>query len=223
MTHQLRLLILVVLVSMLWTSGRAQDDQGYNKFSIEVSGGIHFPMSPTEGINTSDYIGFQQFQASVRYMLNKKYGLRVYYAVNRFDGGDVGTGEYEGEDLFNTFNRIGGEAVVNLGSLFNMSQRFLDNNNLLFHGGAGLTFSSPATTSNVDRMGNITVGLTPQRKVSKRVAVFADVSYVANFKQHTRYNGIPFDNKEYVVGGFATVSIGLTVYLGSEKEHADWY
>lgn len=223
--HQLKLLILVALSSMLWTSSMAQEGEEYNKFSLEISGGLHIPVAPSDMVKTGDYVGLQQIQLSGRYMLNTQYGFRAFYAYNRFDADEVGTGENEGEDLYNTFNRVGIEGIVDLGDLFNMNQRFLDRNNILVHAGAGFTFSKPSTSKkgNTDHMGFLVAGITPQRKISSRVALFADVSYVINFKQHNSYSGIRFEDKDAKMGGFGNLSIGLIVYLGSEKEHGDWY
>ncbi len=223
--HQLRLLFLLALSTMLGTASWAQDDKEYNRISLEVSGGVHFPVAPNDGISTSDYIGLQQFQLGGRYMLNTKYGFRVFYAYNRFDAGDVGTGKYEGEDLYNTFNRVGVEGIVDLGDVLNMDQRFLDRNNILVHAGGGFIFSKPSTSikGNTDHMGFLIAGIAPQRKISSRVAIFADLSYIINFKQHNTYSGIRFEDKDAKMGGFGSLSLGLILYLGSDKEHADWY
>lgn len=225
MTQQFRLPIVVVLLLIGWTSVSAQRMKDFNKFSIEVSGGMHIPVTPTDLIEDADYNGFQQFQAAARYMISPMFGLRAYFGFNHFDDGEEGSGSYYGHtDLNNTFTRIGIEGVVSLGDLFNMGPRFVDKNGLLFHAGAGLTFSSPSTIDGVDRMGTVTVGITPQRKLSERFAIFADASYIINPKQHYTYSGILM-SPDYAskVGGYASLSIGLTVYLGSESSHADWY
>lgn len=226
MTHQMRLLILVVFSFMLGTSVSAQGLKNFNKFSIEVSGGMHIPVTPTDLLDDGDYSGFQQFQASARYMISPMFGLKAYFGFNKFDAGEEGSGRYyELTDLNNTFTRVGIEGVVNLGDLFNMSPRFVEKNGILFHAGAGLTFSSPSTIQGkVDRMGTVTVGITPQRKLSERFSLFLDASYIINPKQHYSYSGILMsDDYASQVGGFASFSIGLMVYLGSESSHADWY
>lgn|SRR5690554_592371 len=226
MTHQLRLLILVAFSFMLGTSVSAQGLKDFNKFSVEVSGGMHIPVTPTDMVEIGDYSGFPQFEGAVRYMISPMFGLRAYFGINKFDAGEEGSGRYyEHTDLYNTFTRIGIEGVVNLGDLFKMSPRFVEKNGILFHAGAGLTFSKPSTINGkADRMGTITLGITPQRKVSERVSIFLDASYIINPKQHYSYSGILMsDDYASQVGGYANLSIGLSVYLGSHSEHADWY
>lgn len=225
-----RLTLLLVLSALVWTPSSAQALKDYNRFSAEISGGLHIPLSPTDDIKTGDYIGFQQFHVGVRYMLSPKFGLKVFFATNKFDGGErgeavMGGGAVETIDYHNTFTRVGVEGVANLGDLLNLNPRFLDKNGILIHAGAGLTFSSPASRpGRVDRMGIIVAGITPQRKLSERFTVFADLTYVANLKQHYSYRGLKInEDLTAVVGGFASVSFGLTYYLGGNKEHADWY
>ena len=224
MKHQLQLFILVVFSLILSTSVFGQRLNDFNKFSIEVSGGMHIPVTPNDFIEDSDYSGFQQFQASARYMISPMFGLKAYFGTNKFDAGEIGEDRHQGKDLHNLFTRIGIEGVVNLGDLFNMSPRFVAKNGILFHAGAGLTFSSPSTIQGVDRMGTVTVGITPQRKLSERFSIFLDASYIINPKQHYSYSGeLMSSDFASQVGGYVNLNIGLAVYLGSQKEHADWY
>ncbi|HZH88045.1 MAG TPA: hypothetical protein VFD78_02600, partial [Chitinophagaceae bacterium] len=78
MTHQMRLLILVVFSLILSTSVSSQGLNDFNKFSIEVSGGMHIPITPTDLIDDGDYSGFQQFQASARYMISPMFGIKAH-------------------------------------------------------------------------------------------------------------------------------------------------
>lgn len=223
------LFALCISTFLMFSSASAQALKDYNRFSFEISGGIHIPVTPTDGINASDYTGFKQFQAGARYMFNPKIGAKVFIATNRFDNGDRGPDVYGNEiDYHNTFTRIGIEAVTNLGDLLNMSPRFTEKNGVLLHGGAGLTYSSPSQVSGkVDRMGILVFGITPQRKLSRSFAIFADLIYVANLKQHYGYNGVSLtpagSSMKAVVGGFMSVNFGLTYYIGTNDEHADWY
>lgn len=223
-----RIFILSIFSFFLWTSASAQALQDYNRFSFEVSAGLHIPVSPTTGINTGDYIGFKQIHVGARYMINTKYGVKVFFATNRFDGGDTKIHTIDGVDqeidLYSTYTRVAIEGVFNLGDIFKMSPRFLEKNGILGHLGAGLTYSSPATVpGKVDRMGILVFGLTPQRKLTRNLVIFGDLNYVANLKQHYTYSGIRFDDQQAKIGGFMNINIGLTYYIGGNNEHADWY
>lgn len=216
---------LIVSSMIFCTSVSAQQLRDYNKLSVDVAGGLHIPVKGIEEINTSDYVGFNQFEAGVRYMLNLKFGLRAFYAINRFDGGKSGPGRQGNEiDYHNTFTRVGIEGVANIGDIFKMNPRFLDKNGILAHAGAGLTYSAPADRpGKTDRMGILVFGITPQRKLSERFAVFANVEYVVNLKQHYTFSGLRFVHKDAEVGGFMSIGLGLTYYIGGNKEHSDWY
>ena len=206
-----------IFVSLLFLGSiYAQQRVEFNRFSLEASGGIHIPLSPKEGIEISDYIGFQQFQIGARYMLSEKFGVRGLFAYNKFVNSS-------NKDEHNSFTRGALEGVANLGDLFMMDPRFLEQNGLHAHAGVGLTFSSPSQTRGTDRQGIILVGLTGLRKLSSSMALTGDVSYIGNFRQHSSYNGSKLPDGKAVMGGFMNISIGLTFYLGSLNEHADWY
>lgn len=220
--------IFALIFSFQKSFAQAEAADKFNQLSIEVGGGMHIPVSPSDFINTKDYIGFKQIEVSARYMFNKKYGLNAFFAMNRFEGGETGIfpkNQIEQEiDLYNTFTRIGLEGVANIGYLLKLNPRFLEKNAVLGYLGAGLTFSSPSTQNGLDRMGIITLGVRPQRKISERLAVFGEWSYVMNLRQHYSYSGILFnENQEAKIGSFMNIQIGLVYYLGEHKHHADWY
>lgn len=215
----------IIFSMVLSSSVSAQALRDYNKFSVDVAGGLHIPVQGTAEITSSEYMGFNQFEAGIRYMLNMKFGLRAFFAMNKFDGGKSGPGREGNEiDYHNTFTRVGVEGVANLGDLFKMNPRFLDKNGILARAGAGLTYSAPADRpGKTDRMGILVFGITPQRKLSERFAIFANLDYVVNLKQHYTFSGLRFEHKDSEVGGFMNINVGLTYYIGGNKEHSDWY
>lgn len=222
-------LLLALLFSFTKINAQSEITEKFNKLSVEVAGGMHIPLAPNDFISTKDYIGFKQIKVSARYMFNKKYGLNAYFATNRFEGGEKGMflkDQVEREiDLYNTFTRIGVEGVANMGYLLKLNPRFLEKTGLLGYAGAGLTFSSPSTERGTDRMGILTIGLRPQRKISERLAVFGEGSVVVNIRQHYSYSGIIFDkfDQQAKTGAFMNLQLGLVYYLGEHTRHADWY
>src|SRR5699024_4541914 len=101
-------------------SSYAQSEQ-YNQFSVELTTGVDVPLVTRGHMARSDYISFPQFQLSLRYMFNPKFGLKGHYGYNLFkDSKDVGPNI--------TFHRLAVEGVVNLNQTFH--QFFYVNLNL---------------------------------------------------------------------------------------------
>lgn len=194
----------------------AQIDR-FNQWSLEASAGIHVPLSPTDGISRSKYIGFKQFQLSTRYMFNEKYGLKGHYANNRFQPrGDDNTGI--------GFHRIGVEGVLNVGRVLKVSPRIREHVALLAHLGGGITFAYPEAIDEAEHIGNIMVGLTGLVKLTPRMALSGDITLVNNVVQHYGYDGALLDpGFDGTSGSFVNVSAGLVFYLGQQTLHADWY
>lgn len=224
----IRFLLIAGLFLFVINTSHSQIIGDYNKLSVELSGGLHVPFSPADGINRSDYIGVKQFQISTRYMVSHILGVKLFYAINRFDGGDydlieIEEGVWQNENLYSTFSRFGVEGVVDLPELMVLNSPFFENFGILAHGGIGLSYTKSSTRPGVDRMGNLIIGITPQYRLSDRFAVFGDISYIMSLKQHHKYNGLLFEDGEFVTGGFMNISLGFTFYIGGNRTHVDWY
>ncbi len=192
-------------------------ESDYNRWSAEVSTGIHIPFAPKDGMSGDNYISFKQFQLSGRYMFNEKFGLKGHYAFNRFSNPDD-------SKMGVTLNRIGVEGVANVGKLLNVDYGIREHFGLLFHAGGGITLANPSSVSGTDHTGNILIGLTPQLKLNDDFSLFGDLTYVSNLKQHYDYNGeLLYLNYDSVTGSFMNISVGLIYYIGSKERHADWY
>ncbi|MEM0519673.1 MULTISPECIES: hypothetical protein [Aequorivita] len=208
-------LFLVTVFLLLSANLFAQKD--YNRFSAEISTGLHVPFAPGDGISRSKYIAFKQFQLAGRYMFSKRVGVKAHYAFNRFNDPDV-------KDMGVSFNRLGVEGVVNVGRLLNVSFHIREKFGLLFHTGVGVTFSNPTGSTGTDRIGNILAGFTAQYKISNQMSLMGDMTYISNIRQHYGYNGNSLNAGEKgTSGGFVNVSIGVIFNLGEERYHADWY
>lgn len=206
---------ILLLLLILGGSLAAQEDN-FNRFSVEVTTGIHIPLSPSNEIANSDYIAFKQFQLAGRYMFSDKIGLKALYGFNQFADPDQ-------SDNGISFNRIGVEGVVNVGKLLNVNYTIRERLALLAHGGAGLTFAKATSQKNTDHIGNILLGLTAEVKLSNRLSLLTDATYIANIRQHHYYNGVALPNGNYETGSLINLSVGLMYSLGSKKIHADWY
>ena len=63
-------------------------------------------------------------------------------------------------------------------------------------------------------MGNFQIGLKPEYKVSNRVGIFVDGTYIMNFSQNIGYNGLQIAGNDTTTGGYATGLIGVSIKLG---------
>ena len=179
------------------------------KWSIEASAGIHIPFSPADFVNTNDYIAFKQYQLSLRYMFNDTWGLKGHYGRNRFE-------DKNDHSLGTTYNRIALEGVLDLGSAMNILQR--SEIHLLGHFGGGLTFVPYEDSEDpYDNIGNLMIGFTGLRQVSRGVDVLADITFVKGFEVQHAYSGEVIDKGSLPLDGyggfFMNISIGLVIYL----------
>lgn len=201
------------------TATAQKGDRQYNNWSIEAQTGYHVPLAPNKFVELGDYDGaFKQFQAGVRYMITDTYGVRAHYSFLNFENpSEIVEGGVK-------FNRVAIEGVANVWKVANVEGEFKENIGLLFHLGAGVTFANPSGSKGTDHIGNIIVGFTPQFRITDNFALFADVSYIANIKQHYSFGGELYDiNYEHENGGLVNLSVGVSVSFGNREEHADWY
>ena len=191
-----------------------------NKFSLEGGYGYTGAVYPVYTLKEreSNYSGFNHFTIGLRYMYDQDFGARLSYANDRFrnePGGEFGV----------NFNRISLEGIYNVGRLFDLSYRTRDVLGLIGHLGGGYVTSKPMNYPNYERIGSITIGLTPQVLLTKRIALYTDFTYVFNLKQHWRFAGELIDDENYipVIGQHYNFSIGIMFYLGPNLWHEDWY
>ncbi|MBE9490621.1 MAG: hypothetical protein IMY67_10035 [Bacteroidetes bacterium] len=194
-------------------------EKKYNQFSIETSYGLNHPLTPKDnsGFDVGLFSEFKHFDIGGRYMINQMYGAKLSYAYDRFQYKNT-------SELAVTYHRISAEVVFNMAKVFNISFNKARTFQIQTHTGFGITLAQPKSIDNYERIGNFIIGLTPQVKITDRLAITTDLSYIVSFKQHYDYGGILID-PEYkgTSGSFINATIGLQVSLGEKKYHADWY
>lgn len=186
----------------------AQESTDFNRFSVEIQGGLHMPLQLIDNINSNDYTDFRSGQVGVRYMFNTCFGAKLSYGFNSFE-------DKENADNGLNYQRVTLEGVYNM----QLANRF----GILAHAGLGVASAAPSSIDENENMAIFTLGLTPQVKVSNRVAVFVDATYLVSASQHYYFNGqlINADFKSRTAA-FATFSIGASISLGKNSTHADW-
>ena len=209
--------IIYILPILLLLSNYLKAQSRYNQFSLETSYGYSGAISPYKDAFKSNFSGFTNLNIGGRLMFNEYVGLRGEYANDRFEndpGGKIGI----------YYNRIGLQAYFNVGKLFGLPYMLNENIGLLTHGGVGYTRARPIDASQSEQIGNLIIGITPQLKLSERVAIITDVSFISNFKQHYRFDGsLISEQYKPTIGFHYNISFGVMVYLGDKRYHADWY
>tara|TARA_R110000850_G_scaffold218852_2_gene344407 strand:- start:27179 stop:27799 length:621 start_codon:yes stop_codon:yes gene_type:complete len=201
-------IITTAVVALFTATLFAQEPTDFNRFSIEVQGGLHMPLQLVENIDRADYTDFRSGQAGVRYMFNECFGAKLSYGYNSFE-------DKENVDNGVNYHRVTLEGVYNM----QLANRF----GVLAHAGLGYASAAPSSIDENEQTAIFTLGLTPQVKVSDRVAVFVDATYLVSAHQHYYFNGQVI-NRDFQArtAAFANFSIGATIYLGKNTTHADW-
>ncbi|MGQ8338547.1 OmpA family protein [Sunxiuqinia sp. A32] len=209
---QLTLLLVAVSTSF------AQSDldlEKINKWSIEGSVGV---TKPYQNFNPGYYAKTPDFLVTdfgVRYMISEYFGLKMEFGYNQFINSSSSL-----EFTTNQY-RMDLQGVLNVGRVLKF-ENWTNSFNVLAHAGAGAGVLNYETTGvDGDKVGILIAGVTGQVKLSPRVAMNLDISGYSNMRQNESFNGGigNVDNMGLVFNG----TVGLSVYLGKNKKHADWH
>ncbi|MCZ4320004.1 OmpA family protein [Aequorivita viscosa] len=198
----------------------AQEEQSfeYNKWSVEVAGGLHKPGKPFAGNYSTDTPAFGQISLGARYMFNNRGGLKLDFGYSTLQ-------EDDNSLPFKTnYYRVSLQGVANVGSVLNF-ENWTNRIGLLAHGGIGysqLSPKEPIDRESNDQMLHAIIGLSPQLKLGNRVALTTDVSMIGNVRQDYTWDGTTTTRIRGFDGLMVNFSVGLTFYLGKHDKHADW-
>ena len=195
----------------------------YNKWSIEANGGAVKARKAFAPGYYSETPSFFHADFGVRYMFNNKFGLKLDGGYDRIK---------EGEDVTrfkSNYYRVDLQGVVNIGRVLNF-ETWTNRIGLLAHGGAGVSIMNNDATDGAngkviddnDNMVNVMAGLTPQLRLTDRVVLTGDVSYVRNIRQNVTFDGTSTTSGSGFGGEIWNATLGLTFYLGKNQKHADW-
>lgn len=187
----------------------------HKAWSIDVQPmGLEVPLHPIveeDGLQQRA-LGYSA-QVGLRYMITHHVGVRPYYGFHQFFSLDDSGGNLR-------MHRYGVELVGNLSEFFPFQgEQYFRRFNALVHAGGGPVIGITADGAR-DRMGSVTVGVTPQYRLGWRMAVFADARVNGTVSQHRAFTGTELALKEQ--GWFMTIGLGLQYYIGSPQRHADW-
>lgn len=207
-------LVVFVILSALPSFSQ---NNAMNRLSFDIAGGYNQAIHPYRKDLHSNFNQLQHVELGARYMFTEKIGIRLNYANDRFK--NFADGVYGVN-----FSRVGVDAVYNLGRTVGLDVASRSTLGLLTHVGVGYTRLKPIRQEKSEQIGALVLGITPQVKLTERIAFFLDLSYDANFKQHYSYDGaLISEDYKPTVGTHYTAALGFSFYLGEEKYHADWY
>ncbi len=212
----------------------------YNKWTIEANVGQAKGVKPyMAGYYSSDshtFIGKPQansFSLAARYMIGPKFGFK--FGFNYEDLKPVKDNKSLPFEM--QIAGVSAEGVINLNRLFGVEDN-LNRFGILAHIGIKVDRMTSKTetpaptvidpkpiTHNYGRTeynGSIIVGVSPQYRISKKVAVLLDISIQNSFRQHFNWDGSYSDSSNNLNGQMVTTSLGLTYSLGKNDMHGDW-
>jgi OOP family OmpA-OmpF porin len=211
------------------TKGEASNDteetgENYNRWTVEVSAGQAKGIKPyATGFYSSSpqkFFGGVQansFGVAARYMFGPIFGMRLGLNYDKFTNqNDSGSLDFETSQYRGNL-----EGVVNAARLFDV-QEPLGRFGLLLHGGVQVARMKSEVVNESEWNGGIIIGFTPQFRVTKRLALNADISFLNNFRQHFNWDGSYNDPSNNLSGQMSTLSLGLTYSLGKDDMHGDW-
>ena len=208
---------------------QAMDDQGmmdksssydsYNKWSIDVNAGVNKASRPFAPGYFTDTPDFFHGDIGLRYMLNDKAGLKLDFGYDNFKNSD------DSQPFKTRLYRISLQGVANLRNILSFSD-WTNTIGLLAHGGMGysrLSIQEPVELADDDQMLNFIAGITPQIKLAERVALNADLSIIGQIRQDNTYDGTQRQTAPDFDAFYVNATLGLSIYLGKNEQHADWY
>lgn len=210
---------LLLFCSLFSAAIFAQEQQDFNRWSVELEAGVHKPARPMSSGYYTSTPAFFQGALGVRYMLSNRFGLKLGVGYNQFEGKDDGSLPFQ-----SNYMRASLQGVINAGDILNF-RSWTNSINLLFHGGGGYARLTPKepVDRDADNMGHFIAGITPQLKLSDHIVLTGDFTAIANVSQDYTFDGTSPSNVRAFDGILLNGSIGLTFYLGSAEQHADWY
>jgi OOP family OmpA-OmpF porin len=196
----------------------AQTPASYNHWSLEAALGINNPTKPfTKGYFT-DRVGWFHADLGTRYMFNRHFGLKADLGFDQISAAAASP------DFRTQYWRISLQGVINVGNVLHFHE-WTDVVGLLVHGGGGfasLTDKHHRLGNGSDEMLHYVLGFAPQFRISDRVALSADLTMQWNVYQSQNFDLHTPSDISGIDGRLLNASVGLTYYLGKNKEHVDW-
>ena len=226
-------------------SSDEQQSSGFNRWTVEVNAGQSVGLNPfTDGYSSSEpgkvfNFNFNSFGLGARYMISSKFGVKADVNYDIFKNAE-NSKKFEVEQY-----RFGLQGVVNASRLLGIESN-LRRFGLLIHGGLSFLAMSPKNDfgvpvdtsipippnteynpqlSNVgetEAKFGIVLGVSPQFRITNKMAVNLDITSVNNYRQHFAWDGHYSDPSNNLFGQMINLSFGVNYSLGPNDVHGDW-
>ncbi|WP_430612968.1 OmpA family protein [Flavobacterium sp. JP2137] len=207
---------LPVLATVLAFGSMNAQERPYNKWSVDLNAGLTKPTGPLSSGYFTDTFGFIHADGGVRYMFNNKFGVKADFGYDKMENDD------DSKKFETQYYRTSLQGVVNLGRVLNFEE-WTKVLNVQAHAGAGYSWMTSDAFSGKDEMVNVMAGLTGQLKLSERVALNADFTVIKHARQNITFDGTENISSRGIQGALYNATLGLSIYLGGNGTHADWY
>lgn len=202
----------------------------FNQWSIELNGGFNKAMGPLSPNFYSPTLNIGHTDIAGRYMFNEYFGIK----------GDLGIGVFnetkgKSPEFTTNYIRVNAQMVMNAGRMMNF-ENICRRIGLLTHFGSGfgrMSFENTVFDQASDYVYTIIAGTTVQYKISNRLSLTGDISYIHNGRQTYTFDGNSYNAPVqpnppanpfiHAPGGWWTGTLGLNFYLGKNEQHADWF
>ncbi|MFD2907252.1 OmpA family protein [Flavobacterium ardleyense] len=208
----------------------------YNRWTVEAMTGFSdgnysygTGFNPGDSKHVLSHFKINNFDLGLRYMVTPKFGFKASLAYGTYTDSDKTSLSYETEHYNLAF-----QGVVNAARVLDFSPA--SRIGLLLHGGIHVGSLKSKTNmmfdpvlgqvanpnyNNTEYHGGFVAGITPQLRITSKLALFADVSMYYNYRQHMNWDGTTVTNGN-LKGKNTNLSLGLSYSFGSDKMHGDW-
>ena len=239
-------LLLLLLVGSFSTLAQEEKDSldRNSNWIIEASVGNIKGVKPySEKYFSSKANGFfgqwepNSFSLGARYLMGEVFSVKASVGYDRFrnyNNQSQTTNLPSRPFELRQFN-VQIQGVANLAKLFNVHKQ-LNRFSFLVHGGIQVASMTSKTENyweagelvnqnyNVTEYnGGLVFGVTPQFRITKRLAFQLDVTTVHNYRQHFNWDGSYAADTENLSGSTVSLSGGLSFSLDRKTMHGDWY
>ena len=207
-----------------------------NKWTVEGNVGLSKGISPYAAgfyqSNPNQYFGspeINSFNLGFRRMFSPIIGVKLNFGYDIIkNASNSGSLPFQ-MDMYS----LSVQGVINANRLFKMDD-VLGRFGLLMHGGI-IVESLTSKTQNIAGLpldhsygateynGGLVLGVTPQFRLTNRLAVFLDVAAIFNYRQHFNWDGSLSADSNNLFGQMINTTIGLNYSIGKKGTlHGDW-
>lgn len=219
------ILVLVFFVGTVFSQSRKNK---YNRFSIEVSGGLAKVFYPMTHSFSNKLMNSPSLNLGVRLMTNELFGFKANFNYNKFSF-ESKAFNIKDSNLYDHsfYYKTSLEGCVNIGNLLKIKS---DKFGILANLGGGFSIlQSDRTIKKVnwkgdgsDIMLNFSFGLTPMYKLNANTILTLNTSLISNLLQTFSFDTNSSALRQGFDGMLYNFGAGIILYFGKKEKHFDW-